>query len=200
MIDSGIRNRIQPLFDLAAYPFLKFGISPNYITVAAFVTGLFSALALGFHMPFTAVALLWLSGFLDVIDGTVARRSKRSSKAGGFMDLVFDRVVETMIIIGFYFFLPGNTLLYLLFLSSVIFNFSTFLIAATLYPNTGEKSVHFDVGIMERTETFLFFTAAILFTGISGILFTAAVALIYITGGIRFYKVIHYGTNIDKAK
>jgi archaetidylinositol phosphate synthase len=41
-----------------------------------------------------------ISGFLDVIDGAVARVTKHSSKKGSFLDSSFDKISEVAIFLG----------------------------------------------------------------------------------------------------
>ncbi|MDQ3836453.1 MAG: CDP-alcohol phosphatidyltransferase family protein, partial [Thermoproteota archaeon] len=45
-------------------------------------------------------SLLLLSGFFDIVDGSVARITKRPSKKGAFLDSVFDKVAEVSIFSG----------------------------------------------------------------------------------------------------
>jgi archaetidylinositol phosphate synthase len=44
--------------------------------------------------------LLLISGFFDVIDGSVARATKQTSKKGAFLDSSFDKISEAIIFIG----------------------------------------------------------------------------------------------------
>ncbi|MCY1691791.1 CDP-alcohol phosphatidyltransferase family protein [Exiguobacterium sp. SL14] len=43
--------------------------------------------------------MLWISGMLDVIDGTMARKEK-TTPIGTILDLVLDRIVELSVLIG----------------------------------------------------------------------------------------------------
>jgi len=45
------------------------------------------------------IALL-ISGFFDIIDGTVARITKRISKKGSFLDSLFDKMSEVIVFLG----------------------------------------------------------------------------------------------------
>jgi archaetidylinositol phosphate synthase len=200
MIDSKVRGIVQPLFEITASPFIRFGVHPIVITIAGFLVGTGSAVAVAIGYKITALALLWFSGLLDVLDGTIARKSKKTTKVGAFLDLIFDRVVESIIIIGFYFCVPQFALYYILFLSSVIFNFSTFLIAANLFENKGQKSMHYDVGLMERSETFIFFSLAMVLPEYSHYIFGAASLLIFTTGIIRSVKVVQFAKTLPKEQ
>ena len=44
--------------------------------------------------------LLLISGFFDVIDGSVARATKQTSKKGAFLDSSFDKISEAILFIG----------------------------------------------------------------------------------------------------
>ncbi|MDW7672626.1 MAG: CDP-alcohol phosphatidyltransferase family protein [Bacillota bacterium] len=190
MIDSKLRHQAQPFFDRVAERLHRAGFTPDQITLAAFAMGIAAGFFISRHWMAAALAFLWLSGILDVLDGTVARLSGRSSAIGALMDLILDRMVEAAVILGFYALAPEHAWAYLLFFVGVIFNFSTFLAAGALFPNTGGKSMHYDPGILERTETFLLFTVMILWPGARFGLLMAFNALMFLTGYIRFWRLI----------
>ena len=170
MIDTKLRARVQPTFDFLGKGLVKLRLTPNVITIMALIIGIFAGILIGFKLFTGAIVLLWLSGLLDVLDGTVARLTGKSSKIGAYLDLIFDRLVEAGIILGFYFAMPENAFAYLTFFIAVLFNFTTFTVAAALFSNKGEKSMHYDVGIAERTETFITFTLMLLFPAFSNII------------------------------
>lgn len=190
MIDTNWRGYFQPIFDALGKIFVHLNIKPNTITFFALVIGLLSGAGIALGKPILGIVLLWVSGLLDVLDGSVARLTAKSSKAGAYMDLIFDRMVEAAVILGFAWFFPEGYFAYLLFFVSVIFNFTTFVVAGALFKNQGRKSMHYDVGIAERTETFIVFTIMALFSNfIFGILMVFNI-IIFITGMIRFAKVL----------
>jgi len=190
MIDTKMRSTFQPIINHLAKPFVFMGISPNTVTAFAFCIGVLSGALVGFGLLIPAFALLWLSGLLDVLDGTVARLTKRSSPVGAYLDLILDRMVEAAVILGFAVFMPGIQLIGLIFLTSVIFNFTTFIVAGSLFPNKGEKSMHYDIGIAERTETFIVFSLMMLFPLQSPIILLAFSGVVFLTGFIRFFRTI----------
>jgi phosphatidylglycerophosphate synthase len=141
--------------------------------------------------------LLWISGLLDVLDGSVARLTGKSSASGAYMDLIFDRMVEAFIILGFTILAPANYIAYILFYISVIFNFTTFIVAGALFKNDSKKSMHYDTGIAERTETFIVFSLMLIFKNHITVILMVFNAIIFLTGIIRFYKVIKYSKMIN---
>ncbi len=192
MVDTNVRRYLQGGFDVVAKGSGLVRLSPNVITVMAFILGGAAAVALAFGFKLISLSLLWVSGLLDVLDGTVARLTNKSSKLGGYLDLVFDRLVEAFMIIAFFILMPGNTIHYLIFLTGVIFNFSTFMLAASLFENKGVKSAHYDIGIVERTETFILFSLMILFSGIAFVFIAIFNILMFLTGIIRMIRIVKH--------
>ena len=192
MIDSRYRNAIQPVFDQLGRVLISLSLTANTITCLAFFLGILSAVCLGIGKPLWALGLLWTSGLLDVLDGTVARLTGTSSLVGAYMDLIFDRLVEAAVILGFVYIQPIYYISYIFFLIGVIFNFTTFMVAGSLFKNTGLKSMHYDVGLAERTETFIVFSMMMLFQDNIGMILTLFNGVIFITGLIRFGKVLRY--------
>ncbi|MBI9012436.1 MAG: CDP-alcohol phosphatidyltransferase family protein [Clostridiales bacterium] len=192
MIDTKLRKKVQPFFDTIAKGFVKLKIRPNTITLLAFVIGIISAIFIGLEWMMLALILLWISGLFDVLDGTVARITGKSSSVGAYMDLILDRMVEATVILGFYHAYPEHTLMYLLFFVAVLFNFTTFIVAGALFKNEGNKSMYYDVGIAERTETFIVFSLMMLLTSYIYWILLAFNAIVFLTGFIRFYRVLKY--------
>lgn len=192
MIDTKLRKSVQPIFDTMAKRFVKLNITPNTITGLAFIIGIASAIFIGLNFMMLALICLWFSGLFDVLDGTVARINGQSTPVGAYMDLILDRMVEAAVILGFYHAFPEHTLMYLLFFVAVLFNFTTFIVAGALFKNDGKKSMYYDVGIAERTETFIVFSLMMLLTSYIYWILLAFNAIVFLTGIIRFYKVIKY--------
>lgn len=192
MIDSNLSHHFTEKFNLIGKIFIKLNISPNTITFLAFIIGIGSAIALSFSNTILALILLWISGLFDVLDGTVARAMGKSSKLGAYLDLIFDRIVESGIIIGFYFFLPEHTIAYLIFFAGAMFNFTTFMLAGNLFDNKSKKSMHYDSGLIERTETFITFALMMIFPAFSFIILMIFNLLMITTGLSRLFRVIKH--------
>ncbi len=189
MLDSNARKYIQKSMNaIATYSGLV-RLHPNVITTMAFVVGLVCAFTIYRGYTIAAFVLLWVSGALDVLDGTVARLTNKSSKFGAYLDMIFDRMVEAAIILGFYLLAPQHALTYLLFFVVVLFNFTTFMLAGNLFVNTSVKSMHYDFGLAERTETFIFFSLSILFPPYIVIILNIFNALTFVTGVVRIVRI-----------
>ncbi|MCF0225921.1 MAG: CDP-alcohol phosphatidyltransferase family protein [Methanobrevibacter sp.] len=81
----------------------KININPNIITLISPFIALLSAYAFSQKMLILGAVFILLSGFLDVVDGAVARFHGRSSKFGAFLDSTIDRIADGIIYIGIIF-------------------------------------------------------------------------------------------------
>lgn len=111
--------------------------------------------------PAAAVAVLWISGYLDAVDGTIARMTK-PSKWGNILDITFDRVVEGTIMAAILIMYPEHILPLGLILAAILVNVTAFLVAGNVISNSGVKGFHYNPGILERTEAFVFFSLLML--------------------------------------
>ncbi len=163
MLDTHARKYFNPLFDVVASIFIKANISANAITMVAFIVGIISAVLLYFEKDMLSLVFLWLSGFLDVIDGEVARKTNTKSMIGAQFDIISDRIVEILFIWAIA--LKNDKILYeLLFLvSMILISMTVFLTTGMISKNDTKKSFYYQSGIMERTEGFIMFTLMIIF-------------------------------------
>ncbi len=81
------------------------GISPMSLTISAFAATIISSILYLYassnrllYLP--AAITLALSGFLDAVDGAVARRMDGTSRLGAFLDSVFDKLGECLILVA----------------------------------------------------------------------------------------------------
>ncbi|AZR72146.1 hypothetical protein BBF96_01290 [Anoxybacter fermentans] len=188
MLDTHARHLLQPLFDKTAYVLYRIGIKANQLTIMALVIGVGAGVSFYFGHPWLAVVLLWLSGLMDVLDGSLARLGKESSAWGGFMDIIFDRTVETAVIIFYGLVFPDARMGLVVLLSSIVFCISIFLTVGALAEKRGIKEFYHQAGITERTETFIFFTLFFLFPTLRNFWIYLFAILIYFTGGQRFVE------------
>ncbi|MDO6354061.1 CDP-alcohol phosphatidyltransferase family protein [Caloramator sp. CAR-1] len=164
MLDTRARKFVQPLFDRGANFFINLNFNANGVTILAFLIGLFPSIIISFELSKAlAVIALWLSGFLDAVDGTLARKTKSSSNFGTLMDIVFDRLVEISLIISLAIKYSKNPYSFLILACSIILSMTIFLTVGAVSEKKGEKSFYYQAGLMERTEGFIMFTLMIVF-------------------------------------
>jgi phosphatidylglycerophosphate synthase len=107
---NNLRNRFDPIIEKGGRGFAKLGFGPSFWTWVGLGLSIISAIMFSLHSPaigvdwYTATFLgslfLLLAGFFDVVDGAVARVTKRTSALGGYLDSVLDKVSEIIIFVG----------------------------------------------------------------------------------------------------
>lgn len=102
MVLDSKRNSVNFILDPIAKAFSR--VHPNTISWASFVVAFLSGVTLYFSpqywqilLPLTAFLVLF-SGFLDALDGKVARLTGKSSKRGDLLDHVLDRYSDVVMI------------------------------------------------------------------------------------------------------
>jgi len=102
-------DRLRPVADRALAPFVaasvRAGLTPNGISVLAFGAALAAAAAFvaAPDEPLLYVAgglLVGLNGWLDLVDGALARELETASAAGDLLDHVLDRYADVVLIAG----------------------------------------------------------------------------------------------------
>ena len=88
------------LFAPLARVLQRLHVTPNMITVLGAALGVGGGVALALGNWPVAVGLLVVSGFLDGVDGLLARYSQQASLFGAFLDSVLDRWSDSSIFIG----------------------------------------------------------------------------------------------------
>lgn len=115
-----------------------------------------------------STVLLAFTSFIDVIDGAVARASKKASIFGAYLDAVTDRVIEFVTILGLFFIgypefiLPTNVWLATLLFSCLMITFNK---AAAFEKGLVRKELK--GGILEHPDRMLFFIAIVLVSAFS---------------------------------
>ncbi|WP_273852178.1 CDP-alcohol phosphatidyltransferase family protein [Guptibacillus spartinae] len=169
MLDTHARKYVQPFMDRTADLLLRVGLTANQVTILSFIVGVSSGFLIYFEQFILAVIVLWVSGYLDAVDGTMARKTNPSA-FGTVLDVSFDRVVEISVILGLAFRFPEAMWALLLLSTSIIFAMTIFLTVGAVSEKKGVKSFYYQAGAAERTEGFILFTAMILFHNILVIL------------------------------
>jgi len=151
----------RPIIAYLIYKF-KFNINPNLITIFSLFYAIFcSILILTKKYAILGAFLYIFFGFIDLLDGAIARFYNRKSKLGAFLDGLVDLLAEIIILIslGYYF----NKLNYFLFLASFIL-FSHYLSIRlkwiygikerqTNIFNYINNPIHFFILLLKRNDT-----------------------------------------------
>jgi phosphatidylglycerophosphate synthase len=125
MLDTK-RYWFQSLETIIGRVFSLLPISPNGYTCLSGVFGLMGMYCLITQKLAWAIIFFFSGGFLDFIDGAVARNKNASTKVGAYLDTIFDRYVEGMIFFGLLFLplptigLPAYAWIFLAMFGSII--------------------------------------------------------------------------------
>jgi archaetidylinositol phosphate synthase len=105
------KEKLIPITTLIGNNFGSLGLSPTFWSMIGFTFAILSSIFFGltnflnqqgieFPSQIFASILLLISGFFDIVDGSVARVMKKSTTKGAFLDSNFDKVSEALIFIG----------------------------------------------------------------------------------------------------
>lgn len=140
------------------------GIKADTITLVGFIFGLFAFIAIVYQSYFIGLIFILINRIFDGLDGAIAR-IQGISDAGGFLDISLDFIFYSLIPFAFILAMPQENAIAGAFL---IFSFvgtgTSFLSFATLAskrnienPVYQSKSLYYIGGLMEGTETIVFF-------------------------------------------
>ena len=177
---NNLRNSLQPHLEKLGSSFASTGISPTGWSVIGLVFAFASAFFYGWNMEFSLIIggiVLLAAGFFDIVDGQVARATKKITKTGGFLDSVFDKIAEVAIFFGIL--VGGFAEPYLVFLA-----ISLSLLVSYTRSRAESLGVKLQgIGIGERAERLL----VIAIVGIIGFM-EYAVIIVIIIAGITFVQ------------
>ena len=106
-IGAGSRWLLEKIVDAIAAT----GINPNVLTAFGLVVNLWAALLFAEGMFRSGAAVIFFAGFLDMLDGQVARRERRVTAFGAFFDSTLDRYSDMALYMGLlvYYSVSGRT-------------------------------------------------------------------------------------------
>ncbi|WP_405305090.1 archaetidylinositol phosphate synthase [Methanobrevibacter sp.] len=95
---------LRPLLTKILNPLARnLNINPNIVTVISPFVAVIAAYGFANHLLILGTVAILFSGFLDVVDGAVARYHDKASKFGAFLDSTMDRFADAIIYIGIIF-------------------------------------------------------------------------------------------------
>jgi phosphatidylglycerophosphate synthase len=193
MLDARIRLLIDPPLTGAGMWLARLGVSANAVSLAGLAFGLLMAAMIAAGFGALALVPLAFSRLADGLDGPVARATG-ATDFGGYLDILCDFVFYGAVPLAFVVRDPSvNGLAGAFLLASFYVNGASFLGYAILAGKRGletraqgEKSLYFSAGLLEGTETILFFTLLCLVPG-------AFAPLAYVFGVLCFATALSRG-------
>lgn len=170
MLDKTARKLIDPSLNALGVRMAARGITADAVTLAGLALGLLAAVAIIFGQYIPALVLLLASRIADGLDGAVARATRKTD-FGGYLDIAADFLFYGAIPMAFVMQNPTvNGAAGAFLLTSFYFNGTSFLGYAILAEKAqmitqaqGVKSLYYSNGLLEGTETIVFFVLLCLF-------------------------------------
>jgi len=97
---TALRPRLVRYVEPIATVFCKAGITPNQISLLSLFSGVLCAVSYGYQMFVTGSLFLFLSAVLDLVDGSVARRTEKETRFGAVFDWIADKYVDALVLLG----------------------------------------------------------------------------------------------------
>ena len=202
MIDSWLsKTKFKDAYEKFVRKFFLGKVSANQLTIIGLIFGLIGSFFIYLSslledfliiMIISSVSIVSISFIFDTIDGSVARY-EGPTIFGGILDIFCDRLVEISIIIS----LVASDSLNLIWagmfsLAAIILCISMFLIVGGITKKNSventSKVITYQTGLMERSETFLFFLAMIILIPWRLILLWIFSVLVFTTAILRLIK------------
>lgn len=153
---SSKKSIIEPLLDPIVKSMSR--VSPNVLTLLGSIPPLLFFVAVLYHWYWLAFIAFIGQGF-DMLDGMVARKYKKTTAFGGFLDSTMDRVADFFLITAFAF---AGIVRWEIVAPLLLFAYLTSYVRSR--GELANSKVSFAVGIVERPErVILLFLALILY-------------------------------------
>jgi phosphatidylglycerophosphate synthase len=170
MLDRHIRPFIDPPLNKLGRSVARMGLSADTVTLAGLALGLAAGVAIVLEAFFVAILFILASRLADGLDGAVAR-ARGVTDFGGYLDITCDYVFYATIPLAFVALDPqAHGVAGAFLLLSFYVNAGSFLGFAVLAEKKkmrsdahGVKTLYFTGGLLEGTETIVFFLLLCLF-------------------------------------
>ncbi|HON85907.1 MAG TPA: CDP-alcohol phosphatidyltransferase family protein [Syntrophorhabdaceae bacterium] len=162
MISYKIGHSLDPvIIKVYRFFFRDSSINPNIFTILGALFGYVCCVYIALGYPLISGIALLLSGFFDLLDGALARVSKRVTPFGGFLDSVLDRYTDLFVLYGIsIYFLRQSEVIY-----SVITIMASIGVAIIPYAKARAEaaSLRCNTGILERPERIIILLIGLFF-------------------------------------
>mgnify|MGYP001088382459 CR=1 FL=1 len=194
MFDRHARQFIDPPLNQIGRGLAARGWSADAVTLIGLGLGLLAALMIALGQPAWALIPLLASRLADGLDGALARATQKTD-FGGYLDIAVDFLFYGAIPMAFVMHDPAlNGAAGAFLLASFYFNGTSFLGYAILAEKhghktdaQGQKSLFYSNGILEGTETIVFFVILCLLPAYFSPLAWVFGALCFATATLRIY-------------
>jgi archaetidylinositol phosphate synthase len=97
---TALRPKILQYIEPVSAVFVKAGITPNQVSVMSLFFGILCAVCYYLQLFGIGSILLFISAILDLIDGSVARKTDTGTRFGAVFDWIVDKYVDALVLLG----------------------------------------------------------------------------------------------------
>lgn len=206
MLDRPLRKIVDPWLELPAGALSSRGVSANAITVGGFALGMAGCVAIALGQYSLGLGLILLNRLADGVDGCVARQ-RGATELGGFLDIVLDMIFYSGVPLAFAIADPAR----LASAAALVYSFTgtggSFLAFAVISAKRGvqtdidgKKSFFYSMGLMEGSETILFFVLFCLLPGKFATLAWVFCGLCWLTTLLRIAMAVRVFRSVPKSQ
>ena len=171
----------QPVVQLLA----RTPIVPNAMTWFGFLVTLGAAALIIAGYLFAAGLVVLVAGFFDILDGSLARSTNRTTHFGAVLDSTLDRLGEAVVLLGVLLFYISGSFVFGILLTAITLP-ASFLVSY-IRARAESLGVECQVGFFTRAERVIVLTLGLLLSQIDGAFLVAALGIIV------FFSIITIG-------
>ena len=189
MMDKALRIPKERVLQPLTKPLAK--VSPTLLTFIGLGVGLAAAGAAALAQPYLALGLWIANRIIDGLDGELARATERQSDLGGYLDIMADLTIYAAIPLGLTVAQAsfGNWLALAVLLSLFYINAGSWMFLSALLEKRKQgalaqserTSITMPTGIVEGTETVIFYSLFLIFPSYLSVLFWVLSILVVLT-------------------
>jgi archaetidylinositol phosphate synthase len=97
---TALRPKVLRYIEPISEVFIRAGMTPNQVSVLSLVFGLLCAVCYYEQLFFIGSIFLFISAILDLVDGSVARKTDRGTRFGAVFDWIVDKYVDALVLLG----------------------------------------------------------------------------------------------------
>ncbi|MDX2260516.1 MAG: CDP-alcohol phosphatidyltransferase family protein [Gemmatimonadales bacterium] len=171
MLDTPFRRHFATWVAPLARGLVARGVTPNQITVSAFLLAIPSAYLVASGHAIAGVLLWLVSRLLDGFDGVVARMGGTATDFGGYLDITLDMAAYSAMAVGFGVLHPDHGTLFLLILTGYVLCGTTVLALSSILEREkaqlsgNDRTLQLTPGYAEAGETTIAYALFALFPG-----------------------------------
>ena len=163
----------QRVLDSLVSLFASLRVHPNILTLIGLLINIFATVLFAKGIFTWAALVIMFAGIFDIVDGEVARRTKRETKFGAFFDSVIDRYSDLLLLLGLIIWYAKINRIFYVGLTGLV------LIGAVLTSYTRARAESLiaacKVGFLERPERIVLLVIGSLWDRMAAVLWVMAI-------------------------